>query len=384
MQPFSIIKSWAPDWTFKKDPDILLIILLITIFKSLEVNTINQIANNSIRVKKINQELIKQALKSMKEGTKSTIASATGLSVATCGNILNELLETGEVLETELEASSGGRPARRFVYNADFSYIVCLYAKIEDGLQSITYAVTNSVGERVDTGYLTYENIDADTIDHLVGTLIQQYNHIKAIGIGIPGLVHRGVINICDIKTLVDAPLETLLREKYEVEVTIENDMNLTVYGFYKQQDYEEDKTIVVLTFIKGAFPGAGMMIDGHIHKGNTRFAGEVSFLPFGMSREEQLKSWGNSNTFIPLAAHTISSLTAVINPETIALTGDQARHEDVPHLYQSCLEVIPEEHMPHLIVLEQPDDHYMNGLIAITLESLTYSLQLVEKRRSS
>ncbi|MDH6442228.1 putative NBD/HSP70 family sugar kinase [Paenibacillus sp. PastF-4] len=346
------------------------------------MNKINQIANNSIRVKKINQELIKQALKSMKEGTKSTIASATGLSIATCGNILNELLETGEVIETELEASNGGRPARRFIYNADFSYIACIYAKIEDGQKSITYAVTNSVGDRVDHGWMELEYVDAAAIDHLLDMLIQQYNNIKAVGIGIPGLAHQGVINICDIKELINAPLESLLREKYELEVTIENDMNLTVYGFYKQQDYEEDKTIVVVTFIKGAFPGAGMMIDGHIHKGNTRFAGEVSFLPFGISREQQLSSLDHTDTFIPLAAHTISSLIAIINPETIALTGEQVKQENVRPIYQRCLEVIPEEHMPHLIVLDQPDDHYMNGLIAITLESLTYSLQLVEKRR--
>lgn len=67
----------------------------------------NQIANNSIRVKRINQELIKEALKAMKQGTKAAVASVTGLSIATCGNILNELVETGEVIETELEASSG-------------------------------------------------------------------------------------------------------------------------------------------------------------------------------------------------------------------------------------------------------------------------------------
>lgn len=335
-----------------------------------------------MRVKQINQELIKQALKSMKQGTKSTISGVTGLSIATCGNILNELLETGEVIETELEAPNGGRPARRFIYNTDFSYIACIYAKVEDGLQSLTYAVTNSVGEHVDHGYMELEHIDAETIDHLIDTLIQQHNHIKAVGIGIPGLVHRGVINICDIKALINVPLEAQISEKYEIEVTVENDMNLTAYGFYKKQDYEEDKTIIVVTFIKGCFPGSGIMIDGRIHKGNTRFAGEVSFLPFGISREDQLSRLGQTDTFIPLAAHTISSLTAIINPETIALTGEQVRQEDIQPIYQSCLEVIPEEHMPHLIVLDHPDDHYMNGLIAITLESLTYSLQLVEKRR--
>lgn len=79
---------------------------------------------------------------------------------------------------------------------------------------------------------------------------------------------------------------------------------------------------------------------------------------------------------------HAVASLTAVINPKTIALTGEQFRQEDVQHILESCLEIIPAEHMPQLILLDDPDDDYMNGLIAITLESMTYSLQLIEKRR--
>lgn len=309
------------------------------------------------------------------------ISNETGLSIATCGNILNELLETGEVIETELEAPNGGRPARRFIYNANFSYIACVYVKAEGGIHSLTYAVANSVGIPVDNGCIEAELIDAAAIDHLIGTLIEKHNHIKAIGIGIPGLVHQGVINVCDIKELIHVPLEAQLREKYEIEVIVENDMNLTVYGFYKKQDYEVDKTIVVVTFTKDNFPGSGIMIDGHIHRGNTKFAGEISFLPFGISREEQFMQLNHHDTFIPLAAHTITSLISVINPETIALTGSQVEEEDVEHIYKKCLDVIPEEHMPQLIVLDHPDDDYMTGLIAVTLESLTYNLQLVEKR---
>jgi hypothetical protein len=342
---------------------------------------ISQQANNSIRVKKINQELIKQALKSMKQGTKSMISSATGLSVATCGNILNELLETGEVMETELEAPNGGRPARRYVYNANYSYILCIFAKTEGG-QSLKYAVANSVGERVEEGQLKPAKINAETIDAIVGSFIEKYQHIKAVGIGIPGLVHEGVINICDIQELIDAPLEAQLREKYGIEVIIDNDMNMTVYGFYKKQDYDEDTTIVVMTFVKDNFPGSGIMVNGHIHRGNTNFAGEVSFLPFGISREEQFNQLNQHDTCIPLVSHVIMSTTAVLNPDTIALTGDQVRKEDVELIFNQCLEFIPREHLPQITVLEQPDDDYMNGLISVTLESLTYQLQLVEKRR--
>ena len=75
-------------------------------------------------------------------------------------------------------------------------------------------------------------------------------------------------------------------------------------------------------------------------------------------------------------------AMRAVLNPDTIALTGDQVRKEDVELIFNQCLEFIPREHMPQITVLEQPDDDYMNGLISVTLESLTYQLQLVEKRR--
>ncbi|AWB45927.1 transcriptional regulator [Paenibacillus sp. CAA11] len=342
----------------------------------------NPITNNSMRVKKINQELVRQALKSMKQGTKSMVAEATGLSVATCGNILNELHEAGEVIETELEESSGGRPARRYVYNVDYSYVACIFAKIESGRQSLTYGVANLAGEYIERGYQEVKFADSTAIDELLGVLIERHNNIKAVGIGVPGVVHHGVVDICDIEMLRQVPLEAEIREKYEVEVIVENDMNLTVYGFYKKQNYEEDQTLAVATFLQGSFPGAGIMIDGHIHKGKTRFAGEISFLPFGISREEQFNQLQERRTFIPLAAQTIASLTAVINPETVALTGDLVQAADLDEIYRECLRIIPEIHMPLLIVLEEPDEDYMNGLTAMTLESLAYSLQLVEKRR--
>jgi predicted NBD/HSP70 family sugar kinase len=347
-----------------------------------EVYEISQITNNSIRVKKINQELIKQALKVMKQGTKSMIAGATGLSIATCGNILNEFLETGEVIETEMEQPNGGRPAMRFVYNFNFAYIACMYVSSEGDQHSLTYMVANLSGEQIDAGFLAVELADVTVIEQVIESLITKHPEIKAIGIGIPGLVHQGVINVCDIAELINIPLEARLKEKYEIEVTVDNDMNLTVYGFYKKQDYDEDKTIVVVTFPRNNFPGSGMMIDGHIHRGNTQFAGEVSFLPFGISRQEQFAQLHQEDTFVPLAATTIMSLVAVINPETIALTGELVKEDQIEGIYKLCSGVIPDEHMPQIIVLDQPSDHYMNGLIAVTLESLSYNLQLVEKRR--
>lgn len=77
-----------------------------------------------------------------------------------------------------------------------------------------------------------------------------------------------------------------------------------------------------------------------------------------------------------------MSSLIAVMNPETIALTGSLVQADDIHLIRQECLKYIPEMHMPQLALLEHPDEDYMYGLTTMTLESLAYSLQLVEKRR--
>ncbi|GIP23541.1 ROK family protein [Paenibacillus sp. J22TS3] len=340
------------------------------------------ITNNTMRVKQMNLELVRQALKSMKQGTKSMVAQATGLSVATCGNMLNELLDTGELFELDLEESSGGRPAKLYQYNVNFSYIACMMIQAGVEAHSLTYRVANLAGETISEGSLEAAQMNAGVIEKEVDRLLSLYPQIRAVGIGVPGAVYEGVINLCDIPELVNVPLMDHLHEKHNIGVLIENDMNSTVYGFYRKQEYDEEKSVAVATFVEGSFPGAGIMVDGHIHRGNTRFAGEISFLPFGMSREEQLRQLHNRDTFPHLSAWAISSLIAVMNPETIALTGSLIQPPDVQMIRLECLKYIPEMHMPHLTLLEHPEEDYMYGLITMTLESLSYSLQLVEKRR--
>ncbi|WP_248630978.1 ROK family protein [Paenibacillus riograndensis] len=330
----------------------------------------------------MNKELVRQALKTMKQGTKSMLAQATGLSVATCGNILNELIDTGELLELDMEESSGGRPARLYRYNVNFSYIACIIIRAGVKTHSLTYTVANLAGEAIKEGYQETDRMEPDMIEKLVDQLIGEFPQIRAVGIGVPGAVNQGIINVSDIKELINVPLEASIRDKHGVEVIMDNDMNLTVYGFYQKQGYDEEKSVAVVTFIEGCFPGAGMMVDGHILRGSTRFAGEIAFLPFGMSHEEQFRQLHERTTFYSLAGRAVSSLIAIMNPETIALTGSLVEPADVELIRQECLKYIPEMHMPQLMLLENPHENYMYGLITMTLESLSYSLQLIEKRR--
>jgi hypothetical protein len=342
----------------------------------------NLITSNTSRIKQLNTELVKNALIKQDYGTKLTISSATGLSVATCGNILNELLEKGEVLEIDLEQPNGGRPARRFVYNANYCYLACIYLSLIDNVYSITYAVVNMVGERIEEKTIIYDCIDYETIDALVGKLLAEYELIKAVGIGIPGVACQGVIvNHCDVQKIMGVPLVQKLKEKYQIDIIVENDMNLIALGFYKKREYDEDKNFAVVNFPKDNCIGSGIIVNGHVIKGNTNFAGEVSYLPFDMSQDEEIAQLNSRDGLMPIAAKTLISIIVLINPDTIALVGDLIKKEMLGDLTSRCLEVIPKEHMPKLAIIEDVHEDYINGLISVTIESLSYDIQLVKKR---
>lgn len=341
----------------------------------------SQLTTSSVRLKQINVDLVKAALKASEYSTKASLAEATGLSVATCGNILAELLESGEVVEIEPERSGGGRPARRFVYNAGYASIAVLYAATESGVHTLTHAVANMLGEVVEEGSAHLDAIDLDAIDRLVGSLVKKHGNIRAIGIGVPGVAHNGTIGICDLPQLAGVALGEYLEGRYQVEVIVDNDMNLTALGFYQSRGYACETTIAFVSFLRGHFPGAGVIVDGKLLRGSTHFAGEVSFLPFGISREEQSAQLQSEETFISLVAKTIISLIAVINPKTVALTGQMFEERLIEPLYAACRALIPAEHMPQLVLVKDTHKEYMNGLIFATLESFPYYIQLVRRR---
>lgn len=335
---------------------------------------------NTAQVKKMNIQLVKSTLKAQGVATKASIAGITQLSVATCGTILNELLARGEVMELEADGSSGGRPAKQYKYNADFGCIICFLVKTEGGIHSVSYSIVNLLGEIKTGKTLALRHIDTEVIDQLLDDLICNNENVQAIGIGIPGVVHRGTIGVCDVPELAGQPLGSYLEGKYDIPIKIENDMNMTVYGFYHLQNFDEDKTIAIVTFPQNHFPGAGFMIDGRLLSGNTTFAGEVSFLPFDISREEQLRQLQTKEGLIQLVTKTLSSIIAIINPVIIAMTGEMLRESYLEQLYRGCLKDIPEEHMPQLVVRHNMHQEYMAGLITATLECLTYRMQVHTK----
>ena len=104
-------------------------------------------------------------------------------------------------------------------------------------------------------------------------------------------------------------------------------------------------------------------MLDGVILEGATQFAGELSFLPYEMSRSEQLERQSNEDTFLQIAVHAMASVVAVFNPEVLALTGEMTSGFSPQTFANACERYIPKEHLPHITVLSDTESAYFSGL---------------------
>ncbi|MBF7978851.1 MULTISPECIES: ROK family protein [Rahnella] len=323
--------------------------------------------NRTTREMKINNVvLVTQALKSLGSATKAEVAAQTGLSIATCGAVLNELRLTREVLALELEESRGGRPAQRYAYNPDYFSVLSLYAQGSDEAAQIIWSVNSATGVSLAQGEVRFLTLSLETFYQQIAGLLADYPNIKALGIGLPGVVVKGHVATCDISVFAGVDVEQQLREKFGIYVQADNDMNYTAYGFYRSSCAGE--TAPVAYIFKPDVPclGCGMVINGQVLQGASQFAGEVSNLPF-----KDLDK-------LPVAeemAKIIVSLSAIINPATIALSGPKICDALIPELTQRCQEHIPAQHMPALIYRPSMRQDYLQGITELTLNN--YNLHI-------
>ena len=357
--------------------------------------------NDITKVKEINTEFIKSALKSLGMATKAQIADTTGISVATCGKILNELCTTGEVQEAEITSGGYGRPAKSYVYNGDYAMVACLYVETDCGKIKLSAMVSNLLGEVQDEYVKEIEDVTSGTIEDALAELAEKYDKLRAAAVGIPGYITGDRIGLCNFASLIGVPLQKILQEKFpDIRTLVENDMNAAAFGFYQNNSRNENDTIAFvysplepLTGADGKEAellskeqkrllnigvdfGAGFVSGGRILRGATGFAGEVAFLP-----APHLENLNTTENRLKMAAHIIESIVPILNPGTVALAGGFFDAEIIEEIQKQCLELIDPQHMPHIILRSDIHDDYVNGLLNLALAELSCSVALVERQ---
>ncbi len=126
-------------------------------------------------------------------------------------------------------------------------------------------------------------------LDKLIGTIditLHQAqirpHQLTAIGLGIPGQVDpkSGVVKTAVNLNLDSYPLGAKLREKYNIPVWAEKDMQTAVLGAYHQLFHQTNIQNIAYLGI-GTGVAAGIMLNGELYSGVNQMAGEIGHIIF-------------------------------------------------------------------------------------------------------
>jgi glucokinase len=220
--------------------------------------------------------------------TRAEIVQATGLSVPTVGSLTTDLIRRGLLRDLGAGPSSGGRRPSFMEFNRRHGFV----AGIDIGPTRTRLAVADMRDE-----ILAHRIVPTVTRGGPAATLAQLASEIRdllheaqappgrllAVCAGAPGMVDldRGVVLLApNLEGWVNVPMRTILERELGAPVIADNDVNLAVLGEHWRGAARGHNTCVFL-FV-GTGIGAGVLIDGAVHRGHHYMAGEVAVMAMG------------------------------------------------------------------------------------------------------
>lgn len=323
---------------------------------------------NTRQLRETNERLLRTALRTVESDTIAGLSARTGLSVATCGKILPELVESGEALELEMIKSDSGRPPRLFAYNPMFSVTAMVFPKSLDGEKHLVFKVRDAKGQILAKECRPVDRADAKAIKDVLRELSKKYPSLKSVAFAIPGLVKDGGIGFCDLPELEGVDLAGEIDAEFDVAVSMDNDMNMAAYGYF--QEHLGQGSVVYLAVPRKHCVGAGIVVEGMIVRGHTRFAGELSFAPFAETRDMQFAGM-SPEAALEYTAKVAATVIATVNPSIMVIASELMTAESMADIAAFCRTRIPEEHLPEFVSRASMDDDCLSGLATMAAASL-------------
>lgn len=324
---------------------------------------------NSVKVKKQNRKTILSILKENEALSVADAARLTGLSIATCATSLSELVDHGEALVLDEKKSQGGRPARRFSFNPDQFLIAALFLKATEGKETLEYSVANANGGIIESGGGEKNQISILDIEELIARLSGKHPKLRSIAVSVPGVVKDGLIDFCDIPALVGVRLEERIQATSGLTVVADNDINFAATGYFKTNENRNIASAVYMYFPNHIYMGAGIIINGSLIRGKTSFAGELSFIPFDGAQHKGARRLPLAEDFVQYVAKLSVTVTAVIDPDIIVLSGEKITPGIRNAVGEACLDHIPAKHLPEIAVSRENDTDLLAGMVAMAVD---------------
>lgn len=329
---------------------------------------------NTNLLKEINLNKLRNAFKLKKIASKPQLAEQTGLSVVTINSLVNILVENGEVIEDVIMPSNGGRPATAYRFNNEFSLALVIYMYEQNFEDTVFMCISDLYGEIVEKIEKKMVEIKKDSFDSLIEKMLLKYPNIKVISFGMPGEEVDGRLLISDYKELKDQSFTTYIKEKFNLPVIFENDINAAIEGYCYSHEVTESQCVIGIYFPSKYPPGAGIYINGGIYKGRNGLAGEIKYLPLGVDWENfdfnkvQMKE---------IILKTLLAFSCMYNPDIIVLYGDEISDNIISEFKGKCSSEIEKIMIPEIIISKELNHDFEIGIKQIALNYLEPTVKL-------
>ncbi|TPW77368.1 ROK family protein [Schumannella soli] len=225
-----------------------------------------------------------ELLRVLRDGTPRTraeLAEQLGVARSTLGLRIDALLDTGLVGPGDDGVSTGGRPPSRIALRPDARVVLAAdlgagHARIAlTDLLGVTLA-EHSADIRIADGPDAVIAWVADRAEELLAELGRTRDDLLAAGIGVPGPVDHASgrpVSPPIMPGWNDVDVPRLLRERLDVPVFVDNDVNLAALGERTHAHPDVDD----LLFVKVATGiGLGLVADGQLRRGAQGTAGDL------------------------------------------------------------------------------------------------------------
>ena len=207
--------------------------------------------------------------------TRANIARATGLTRATIGDLVGELIDAGVVAEIGTGPSRGGKPPTMLTIDAASRRIITIdlsedrWTASDENLRG-KIDRTSSMEAHGRRGDPAIEALTAFT-----ASIVEMSDRpILGIGVATPGVVtDDGVVVAAANLDWHGLEVGRIVRESIGVPVHVINDSRATALAEYAFGGHGTDNLFVVNL---GSGVGAGVILDGRLHTGEGDAAGEI------------------------------------------------------------------------------------------------------------
>lgn len=233
-------------------------------------------------IKQINRGLILKNIIEHGMISRADLSKITGLNKATISVQVANLLDEELIYETQQEHHAVGRRPIMLSINRRVGYVL----GIDLDYQQIQFTVSDLQGNTVDNETIIPDTADYDSIVQILIKYIKQYNNnhsnsrygLVSVVIGIHGTVNNdeSILFVPQFRWHHKDLKRDLEKELNDINLFIENNANLSAYA---ERVYKHHKSDNLLNIILTSGIGAGIVIDGKLHKGYHGYAGEMGHM---------------------------------------------------------------------------------------------------------